>query len=120
MRCSDSSTRHDDHDSSTAIGPHSIPLRPAAVANDCRSARSRRARPRDGSERIRVNVVSSFGANGASAYPCWPRPLRLMSGTYARCHTPVKSGLPLGVLGGGPVGTVYRLPDGRLVYVAKK
>ena len=65
MRCTDSSTRHDDHASSSAIGPHSIPLRPAAVASDWRNARSWRGRPRDGSERIRINVVNSFGDSGA-------------------------------------------------------
>jgi hypothetical protein len=30
-----------------------------------------------------------------------------MSGTYARCQTPVKSGFPLGVRGVGPVGAVF-------------
>src|SRR5262245_20120658 len=28
-----------------------------------------------------------------------------MSGTYGRCHTPEKSGLPCGSRGAGPVGT---------------
>jgi hypothetical protein len=30
-----------------------------------------------------------------------------MSGTYARCQTPVKSGLPLGKRGAGPVGALF-------------
>src|ERR1700687_4054112 len=36
--------------------------------------------------------------------PCWSLLFLVMSGTYGRCQSPLKSGLPSAVRGAGPVG----------------